>query len=427
MTSQMLIALIIVILMIVAIMSDKFSFGAPPLAACALMVVFGLATIEEAFVGFVDSNVIMVAGFMAILAALQKTSFMSTIKNVLSNVAGKGGYGAYVLIILIIMIGTSIIGGGNTGYYVMVLSILSTIPYNEKLPNSKLLLPGGFSTGRALVPISVAFFLGLSSSLLADTGYAEDITLSKFAIMSAFMSVFFLIWCLVAYKVLPDHDITAGAKGGAIEVPTAPAVELPKWKEYCVYICMAVSLIGMIYASKFGEIAYMAPALLAGFLCLIGVYDFKELRANLFSPLILMMASVIGVANALANTGFTAMVGEQVASMMGDNASYFVLILIFCFLTSAMATLTGASIGSLFVFAPIGIATCMSLGFNPAGLAAATTAAAWGGGFLPIDGLPAMILGLGKYKLVDFLKFSIPMYIIQIIGLAIGAAIIFPA
>jgi di/tricarboxylate transporter len=50
---------------------------------------------------------------------------------------------------------------------------------------------------------------------------------------------------------------------------------------------------------------------------LIKVFDFKEIRNNLFSPLITMMASVIGVANALANTGFTAMVGEH-----GAEASF---------------------------------------------------------------------------------------------------------
>ena len=55
------------------------------------------------------------------------------------------------------------------------------------------------------------------------------------------------------------------------------------------------------------------------------------------------------------------------------------------------------------------------------------TAAAWGGGFLPIDGLPAMVLGMGKYKLSDFFKFTIPMYLIQILGLVVGAVIMFPA
>ena len=33
---------------------------------------------------------------------------------------------------------------------------------------------------------------------------------------------------------------------------------------------------------------------------------------------------------------------------------------------------------------------------------------------------------MGKYKLKDFLKFAVPMYLIQILFLAIGAMIAFP-
>ena len=156
------------------------------------------------------------------------------------------------------------------------------------------------------------------------------------------------------------------------------------------------------------------------------MFDFKEAWANLFSPLILMMASVIGVANALADSGFTTMVGEAVASAMGGHVSYFVLTLVFCLLTSACATLTGASMGALFVFAPIGIATAMSLGIDPTGLACAMAVSAWSGGFLPIDGMPAMALGMGKYKLSQFLVYAVPMYLIGILFLSIGAVIAFP-
>ena len=47
MTVQMVIALAIVILMIAMIISDKFAFGAPPLLACALMVITGISTIGK--------------------------------------------------------------------------------------------------------------------------------------------------------------------------------------------------------------------------------------------------------------------------------------------------------------------------------------------------------------------------------------------
>ena len=422
----MIITLAIVILMIAMIMSDKFSFGAPPLVACCLLVLTGVSTISEAFSGFIDSNVVMIAGFMAVMAALQKTSVMSKIRSAMAIMAAKGGFKAYVLLLLVVMLGAGL-ASGSTGYYVMVLTIVSSIPYNKNLPNSKLLMPLGFGSGRALIPVSVAFFMGLASSLLESTGYQSTITLPRFSLMVFVMSIGYLIWALIAYRFLPDHDVFDQSGIEAEKAAQKAAVVLPKWKEYCTYAAFIISVVGMIFTSQIGEVAYIIPALATAFLCLIKVFDFKEVRNNVFSPLILMMASVIGVANALAASGFTAMVGEAVANAMGSNVNLFVLTLMFCLLTSACATLTGASIGSLFIFAPIGIATCMSLGLNPTGLAAAMTVSAWGGGFLPIDGLPAMILGMGKYKLSQFLKFAVPMYLIQIVALVIGAMIAFPA
>ena len=425
MTTSMIIALIIVILMIGMIMSDKFAFGAPPLVAACLMVLTGVSTIKVAFSGFIDPNVIMIAGFLAVMAAVQKTTLMKKLQTAMSKLASKGGFTAYVLLIILVMLGASLLMG-TTGYYVMILTIVSTIPYNKKLPNSKLLMPLGFASGNPLIPVSVAFFLGMANSLLKSGKYNGVIPMSKFGIMMFFVSLAFLIWALIAYRLLPDHDINKNNEAEADSSKNADVAALPLWKEIVTDIAFLASAVGMIYASKLGEIAYILPGALTGLLCLIKVFDFKEARQNLFSPLVIMMASVIGVASALANTGFTALVGKAIASSMGSHISPFILVLVFCLLTSACATLTGASIGSLFIFAPIGIATCISLGLNPIALAAAVTVSAWSGGFLPIDGLPAMILGMGKYKLSQFFKFTIPMYLIKIVVLAAAAVVIFP-
>lgn len=424
MTIQMVITLGIVVLMIGMILSDKFSFSAPPLLACCLLVLTGMTTIDRAFSGFVDSNVIMIAGFMAVMAGLQKTSLMAQIKSLLSTLAAKGGFKAYILLLLVVMLGASLMSG-TTGYYMLILTIVASIPYSKNLPNSKLLMPLGFASGRALIPISVAFFMGIASSLLDSAGCDSTIPMSKFSLMIFIMSMGFLAWSLIAYRFLPDYDITEGSEVKTKEVTQESAPTLPKWKEICTYIAFVASIVAMFMLDTLGQPGYIFPCVAAAFLCLIGVYDFKELRSNLFSPLILMMASVIGVAAALADTGFTAMVGDAVASAMGNNVSPFILIFVFCLLTSACSTLTGASVGSVFIFAPIGIATCVSLGLNPTALAAAVTASAWGGGFLPIDGLPAMILGMGKYKLSQFLLYALPMYLIQIAALALGAVVAF--
>ena len=68
----------------------------------------------------------------------------------------------------------------------------------------------------------------------------------------------------------------------------------------------------------------------------------------------------------------------------------------------------------------------MNLGMDPTGLAVAVTLSVFSASFLPIDGQPALIFGMGGYKLSQFLKFSIPMYLIQMLALAAGSVIAFP-
>lgn len=144
------------------------------------------------------------------------------------------------------------------------------------------------------------------------------------------------------------------------------------------------------------------------------------------APIILMSAGVIGVADALGSTGLTEMVGKSVADMLGSNINPFLLIFTFCILTSLLATLTGSTLGTVYVFAPLAIATCLELGFDPTAAASAIVISGWCGHFLPVDGMPALIMGTGKYTMIEFWKFTIPQYFIRLLALTAGALVVFP-
>ncbi len=438
MTLQMILALAILVIMIVLIMTDALPFGAPPILACCLLVVasslFGADwevqwDIPYAFAGFTNSTVWMVAFFMAVIAALQKTSFIDKLKDVMLNLVEKGGFKSYVLLLVVVMLG-AILMGNTTGYYMLVLTLVATIPYNKKLPTSKLLMPLGFATGNPLVSVNVAMFFGIAVSILEAAGVTEAPSMTGVMVASSIASIAFLAWAIVGYKLLPDHPLADDAaasiedqnKGKAQDA----APKLASWQEILVILAFVVSVLGMMFASNLGNIAYVLPGLCAFVLLFAKVINFKEMRDGIFSPLILMMGGVIPVANALADSGFTAMIGEMVAGAMGGAMPGFVVVLVFCVLTSVCATFTGSNMGSVFIFAPIAVATCMSLGLNPAAAAVAVTLAGWSGGFLPIDGLPALIMGMGNYTMVEFWKFSVPMYIVKIVFLALGATIAFP-
>jgi len=425
MTVPMIIALAITALMIILIMTEKLPFGVPPLLACLLLVLFGVADIKTAFAGFSNATVVMLASFMAIMTALQKTSFITTFKKTMYNMASKGGYKSYALLVLVVMLGTSLFGTGSTAYYVLALGLLSTIPYNKKLPGSKIMMPAGFAANHPLIPLNVALQYGIVVAVLQSAGaVVGQVSLVKFSIMTLILSLAFLAWCLVAYKFLPSHPI-AEATGEAKTQGESTTV-MPKWKENTTYFAFLAAVVGMVLQNKVGDAGYVIPGLAVVLLLAIGAMDFKEIRNSICSPIILMTAGVIGVADALGNTGLTALVGKSVASMVGTSINPFVLVFAFCVLTSVLATLTGSTLGTVYVFAPLAIATCISLGLNPTAAAAAIVVSGWNGHFLPIDGMPAMIMGMGKYKLTEFWKFTVPMYFIRLLALTAGALLLFP-
>ncbi|WP_404330299.1 SLC13 family permease [Mesobacillus maritimus] len=426
MTMEMILALGILVLMIVLIMTDKMAFGAPPILACLLLVVVGLSTVQEAFAGFINPSVVMVAGFMVVMAGLMKTRLIGKVQSSMLGLVKKGGYKSYALLLVVVMLGASFPGAGATGYYVLILSLISTIPYNKKMPTSKLMMPLGFATNHPLIPFNVALFYGVTVSVLETAGYTGGLSMSKFAVVNFILALGFLVWALVAYRLLPDHSITEGGSAFDEVAATTEMGAMPAWKEYSTIAAFMVSVVGMMLMNVLGNAAFVIPGLMGAFILMINVLDFKEVRDNMGAPVIIMMAGVIGVADALANSGFTAMIGDAVANALGTDINPFLLIFIFALLTSTCATFTGSNMGSVFIFAPIAIATSMSLGLNPVAAATAVVISGWNGGFMPIDGMPAMILGMGKYKLPQFWLFSVPMYLIRIFALCVGAIVMFP-
>ena len=424
MTTQMIIALLITVFMIVLIMMDKLPFGAPPLLACLLLVVFGISDIASAFAGFSNSTIVMLAEFMALIAALQKTDFIIYFKKAMFNMAERGGFKAYVVIILIAMLAASLFGTGSTAYYVLTLGLLSTLPYNKKLPPSKIILPAGIATNHPLIPFNTALQYGIVIAVLASAGANNEVSVVKFAVVNFFLSMGFLINALIQYKFLPDHPISDGETSS--NAPELKASELPKWKQNVTYLVFVIAVIGMIMQGTIGDAGYAIAGLAVAVILVIGVLDFTEIRDSISAPIILMSAGVSGIANALGSTGLTDLVGSTVAGVLGNNVNPFILIFVFCILTSVLATLTGSTIGTVYVFAPMAIATCTSMGLDPTAAACAIVVSGWCGHFLPIDGLPAMCMGIGKYNIKQFWKYTIPQYFIRLLALTAGALIMFP-
>jgi len=413
-TTPMIITLAIVLLMVAVIISDKLPFGVPALLAAVLLVVTNQANVATAFGGFVDKNVIMIMGFMTLMAAFDKTELIYKVKKALAKFATSGGVkGLLVLMIAIMAIGNFITG---TAFYVLVLSIVSTIPANDKLPTSRIILPAAIATtASGWLPTGVVFFASLAASMVSSAGGTPTaVDPTKLVLINVIFSFVYLLWVLVGHKLLPAKNANeASASESKEEKPFVKT--LTSFQQNVVYVGYFTVLVSLLFLSKFpGEIGYGLPLAIAGVFLVVKAINFKELLSSMFSPLMIMMASVIGVAAAMGNSGLSAYLGGQIAGLLGAAPSLLLIVFVFAFLTSIFATFTGASFGSLFVTAPIGIALCLQYGYNPMPLALACVSAAWINFIMPIDGMPALAFGMGKYKLPQFWAFVIPTWIFKL-------------
>lgn len=166
MTVPMIITFAITVLMTILVTTEKLPSGAPPLLACLLPVPFGIVDIKAASAGFPNATIIMLAFFTAIIAASQKTSFITAFKNTVYSMVSKGSYESYVLLVLVVMLGTSLFGTGSTIYYVLTLGLLSAILYNPDLLNSKTTMSAGFIANHPLIPLNVALQYGTVVAVL---------------------------------------------------------------------------------------------------------------------------------------------------------------------------------------------------------------------------------------------------------------------
>lgn len=428
MTIEMILSLVVLVAMVTMIMFDVLPFGLPPIAACILIVLFGLGDVSYAFAGFTNSTVWMLAFFMVILAAIQKTSLILRVKDAMTSLVERGGFKSYVLLLLVVMLGASIVGMGSTAFYVLIFSLVVTMPYNEKLPGSKLMLPLGIASNHPLIPINVALQYGVAISVLAASGLdSSNLTMFQFGLVSLFLSAGFLIWAIVGYRVLPSHPVAEPTVENAAALASTEGEGMPAWKEWTIIVSFVVSIVAMMLVDSIGALAYMIPGVAAMVMVLIKVIDFNECRDNLFSPIILMTAGVIPVANCLADTGLSTLVGNSVAGALGTSIPAFVVVFVFALLCSTFACFTGSQVGTVMIFAPLAIAVCQGMGISPMAAAVAVTLSGWAGHYMPIDGLPAMAYGMGNYTMIEFWKFTIPQYFVRLVFLTAGALIVFPA
>lgn len=422
---QLYITLAILAFMIVMFLLQKVPMGVTTMTCCALLAITGILTPQEAFSGFTNNSIILVAPMMALSSAITKTSIVPRIRKMVDNLGGKKGM-ALVLFFYIIVIAFVQFIPATATFSIMVV-FLATLGSEGAVTPTRLLMPmlGISCAWKGMLPIG----MGATAFATINARYSNIITeeryllqmLDKFKVM-LFPCICLTIYCLFAWKMLPrEGNIkTTGFK----EVKDTPT--LPKAQETLVYVVFVAVMAVLVLNKWTGALMYVAPA--AGVLILIygKALTIPEVTKAMTADMIFLMAGVLGVAAAMAKSGAGELIGNTILNVLGGHPSSLAVMFLFSAVTVVMTTVMSNSATANILYT-VAATVCLAGSWDPRGIMLIIAIAnVISLGFPSGAAETALIYAAGNYQVSKVAKFTVPYIIIAIVSIALSANFFFP-
>ena len=160
------IVLVILAFMILGFMLNKWSYGLTTMICCILLALTGVLPISDAFAGFNNKTLIMIACIFVISYAFGKTSFLHSLQvKILGMQGGKSALTILLIFcVLIAFFAQMMVATTTVALMIMLLGILSA---DNELCASRVLLPTALLASLWTSKIPIAMGATASSRLNA--------------------------------------------------------------------------------------------------------------------------------------------------------------------------------------------------------------------------------------------------------------------
>lgn len=422
--NSMWLAILILLFVVGCFASGKMPLSLTGSLVFLFLLVFKVLPPQRVFAGFTNSSVILFVAMFVVGAAIQKTSILTTSSEFIARFKEKP---QWLLIITCTIAALLAIVTSGTIATIILVPIVIGVCDEIDFPRSRLLWPlatvAWFSAG--------SWFLGTGalnmswSSVMMKLGAQSPLNINDFLISRLpFIILIILYMAFIAPKLLPNIP-DSQLSGTQVQEQTAKQVLSPAKNRLAIMIILAtiVLMILSTYIKVDSYIIAMAGAIL---LVATGILSNGEALKAINLNIILLVASMLALADALAYTGAGKMIGGLVSRGVGNIHNSFLMMGVF-FSVSFLVTQFIGSLPTVTILIPLITLACVKMGLDPRGAVLAITCAA-GGGFLTPIGSPmlAYVLEPGGYTIKDYLKAGWPLATILIVMGCIVPQLVYP-
>lgn len=414
------ITLIFLAFAVVMFVTEKIPLGVTSMIVCIGLVITGVLNVNDAFSGFINSNVILFVAMLIVGGALFETGMANEIGSLVTKFA-KSERGLIVAIMVIVGVMSGFLS--NTGTAAVLIPVVIGIAAKSGYKRSRLLMPLVFAAAMG----GNLSLIGAPGNMIAQSAL-EPLGLSfgffEYAVVGLpILIAGILFYATIGFRILPNHDTE---EDDSIFDETQEFRSVPKWKKILSLVILIATLVGMIFEEKIGVKLCITGGVGALLLILTGVISEKDALKSIDLKTIFLFGGTLSLAKALEVTGAGELIADKVIGALGDHPSpiFFTLVvfLLCCAMTNFMSNTATTAL-----MAPICLSIAQGMGADPRAVLMACVIGGSCAYATPI-GMPAntMVVGAGNYKFIDYAKSGLPLIVIATVISMIILPIAFP-
>lgn len=414
------ITLIFLAFAVVMFVTEKIPLAVTSMIVCIGLVITGVLNVNDAFSGFINSNVILFVAMFIVGGALFETGMANEIGSMVTKFA-KSERGLIVAIMVIVGVMSGFLS--NTGTAAVLIPVVIGIAAKSGYKRSRLLMPLVFAAAMG----GNLSLIGAPGNMIAQSAL-EPLGLSfgffEYAVVGLpILIAGILFYATIGFRILPNHDTE---EDDSIFDETQDFGSVPKWKKVLSLVILIATLVGMIFEEQIGVKLCITGCVGALLLILTGVISEKDALKSIDLKTIFLFGGTLSLAKALEVTGAGELIADKVIGALGDHPSpvFFTLVvfLLCCVMTNFMSNTATTAL-----MAPICLSIAQGMGADPRAVLMACVIGGSCAYVTPI-GMPAntMVVGAGNYKFIDYAKSGLPLIVIATVISMIILPIAFP-
>lgn len=416
--SQMVIVFAIFIIFMILTMSGKFTVASSAMFCAISLFCTGVLSFSEAFAGFANSSVIMMASMFIVAAGLSKTSLLSkismgVIKPGASDTAIMAG-----LALMVIILGCFVNGVATC---TIMLPIVQTVCKDHKRPVSKFIQPvcALAIVWAGLVPLggNAGSYLG-TNTIIEELGGVGTMTYFSTMICKLPVGIALALYAIFfGHKFAPDNGLDFEVN--QVDVEKAKNLQkgsqLSPMKEKIATLIFVGVVAGIVFCALTKNDVTKPTCVGALLMVMCGIVGPKEVPGKIQLPILLIFAGTLPLATALAKTGGDVAIANAIKSLLGGASSPFIiggLIFVICAVLTQF--MSNSAVGS--AFKTLAILLAVQCGFD-AQIGFFASSMGSNNCFCTPMASPTQTIafGAGKYTMKQFLLCGLPYAIIYLV------------